>query len=446
MDRNALVSDFMDKVQARAAGQEEFLQAVRHVVGDTITIEKAHARYAAAKVLERLSEPDRLIAFRIVWQNDAGEIEVNRGWRVQYCNAIGPYKGGLRFHPAVSPSVLKFLGYEQTFKNALTGLPLGGAKGGSDFDPTGRSEDEIMRFCQAFMRQLAHFIGPDRDVPAGDINVGTREIGWLFAAYKAQAGEFTGAITGKGEAFGGSALRTEATGFGLVYFVEAMLGALGEDLAGKRVGISGKGNVAAHAALKATERGACVISLSDTSGTLVAEDGLDADTIRWVQAQKAAGDDIASPPSSSKARFDTGKTPWDLGCDIALPCATQNEVTGDLATKIVDGGARIVAEGANMPLTDDAAAVIAEAGLLHAPGKAANAGGVAVSGLEMSQNSHRRFSTTAEVDTALKDIMRAIHARCVTEGKSGNRVDYGRGANVAAFRKVADAVTAMGAI
>ncbi|WP_425093487.1 NADP-specific glutamate dehydrogenase [Tropicimonas sp. S265A] len=446
MSRESLLSDYMDRVVERSVGEDAFHQAVRHVAHDTITIEKANSDYAAAKVMERLSIPDRVIAFRVVWQDDRGETQVNQGWRVQYSNAIGPYKGGLRFHPAVSLSVLKFLGFEQTFKNALTSLPLGGGKGGSDFDPTGRSDAEIMRFCQAFMRELAPFIGPNRDVPAGDINVGSREIGWMFAVYKAHALEFTGALTGKGLSFGGSQIRTEATGYGLIYFVEAMLGEQGDDLSDKRVGISGKGNVATYAADKAIARGAKVVTLSDTSGVLVAEDGLDADTVAWVRAQKAAGKEIADPPSGCGATFKEGDMPWNEDLDVALPCATQNELDGDMARALIDGGVRLIAEGANMPLTDDAHDVVSEAGMLHAPGKASNAGGVAVSGLEMSQNSHRRFATADEVDAALKDIMRDIHARVIDDGRQGNHVDYVRGANIAGFRKVADAISSMGAI
>ncbi|MEE4189525.1 MAG: NADP-specific glutamate dehydrogenase [Roseobacter sp.] len=446
MGRDALVDGFLGRVKEKSPGQTEFHQAVAHVARDVITIEKASTEFTAAKVLERLSEPDRIIGFRVVWQDDAGDVQVNRGWRVQYSNAIGPYKGGLRFHPSVSPSVLKFLGFEQVFKNALTGLPLGGGKGGADFDPTGRSEAEIMRFCQSFMRQLAPEIGPDRDIPAGDINVGTREIGWLFAAYKAYAQQFSGALTGKGQSFGGSAIRAEATGYGLIYFVEAMLAEQDRDLAGKRVAVSGKGNVATHAAEKAVVRGAKVITLSDTSGTLCAPDGLTTDAIDWVRTRKAAGEDISNPPRNLGVRFSEGATPWEQEVDIALPCATQNELDGTMAKCLVANGTSIVAEGANMPLTDVARTVISDAGLLHAPGKASNAGGVAVSGLEMSQNNHRRYSSAEDVDADLRQIMRDIHARCLHEGRDGNRVDYGRGANIAAFRKVADAVTAMGAI
>ena len=324
-------------------------------------------------------------------------------------------------------------------------MPLGGAKGGADFDPKGRSDAEVMRFCQAFMRELAHYIGPDRDIPAGDINVGTREIGWMFAAYKASAQEFNGALTGKGQSFGGSAMRGEATGYGLVYFVEAMLSETGEDLEDQRVAISGKGNVATHAALKATERGAKVITLSDTSGTLVANDGLTADTIRWVQQRKSEGADIAEPPGN-EARFVEGTPPWECECDLALPCATQNELDEGMANMLADGSVKLVAEGANMPLTDGAAAVLDESGIVRAPGYAPNAGVVAVSGLEMSQNSHRQYDDAETVDASLKEIMRGIHGRVVEEGREGNRIDYVRGANIAGYRKVADAVSAMGAI
>ncbi len=446
MSRDSLLEDFMHEVELRNPGETEFLQAVRHVARDTITIEKAHADYAQARVLARLAKPDRMVEFRVTWQDDNHEIRVNRGWRVQHSNAIGPYKGGLRFHPALTPSVLKFLAFEQTFKNALTGLPLGGGKGGSDFDPRGRSDAEIMRFCQAFMLQLAPFIGPNRDVPAGDINVGTREIGWLFAAYKSQAHEFSGVLTGKGRSFGGSAVRVEATGWGLVYFTEAMLAERGEEIAGKRIAISGKGNVATHAAEKAIACGARVVTLSDTAGTLVAPDGLTLDDVAWVRACKQAGADITDPPGSCNATFHEGASPWEQEVDIALPCATQNELDGEMAQALVDGGARILAEGANMPLTDEALEIVAKGGITRAPGKASNAGGVAVSGLEMSQNSRRRFASPQEVDDDLREIMETIHARVSREGREGGRIDYSRGANIAGFRKVADAIAAMGAI
>ena len=445
-DRHHLVETFMGNVRARNAGQEAFLQAVQEVAQDVLTVEKNNPSFATAKVLERLTEPDRIIGFRVTWADDAGNVQINRGWRVQMSNAIGPYKGGLRFHPTVSPSILKFLGFEQVFKNALTGLPLGGGKGGSDFDPKGRSDAEIMRFCQAFMRELSRYIGPDTDVPAGDINVGTREIGYLFGAYKSLKGQFNGAITGKGEAFGGSEMRIEATGYGLIYFVENMLETLGETLADKRIVISGKGNVATHAAEKAICEGAKVITLSDTSGTLVAEDGFSRDAVAWVRARKAAGDDVTDPPKGLGLSFDEGALPWENEADIALPCATQNEIDGNAAKTITESGVRLLAEGANMPLTADATDHIVRNDVLYAPGKAANAGGVAISGLEMSQNAHGRFDSADEVDRNLKTIMSNIHDRIAEEGREGNRVHYRRGANIAGYRKVANAISAYGVV
>ncbi|MBV2358384.1 NADP-specific glutamate dehydrogenase [Thalassococcus sp. CAU 1522] len=443
---DALTSAFLQELGPHTDHQPVFLQAVEEVARDVLTIEKNDAGWAAARVLHRLAEPDRILSFRVTWEDDAGTVHVNRGWRVQTSNAIGPYKGGLRFHPSVSVDVLKFLGFEQCFKNALTGLPLGGAKGGSDFDPSGRSRREIMRFCQAFMRALGPFIGPDRDVPAGDINVGPREIGFLFGAWRSQHDVFAGALTGKGLSYGGSEMRIEATGFGLVYFVCAMLAESGDAIEGKRVAISGKGNVATHAALKAIDSGATVITLSDTAGTLYAPDGLNRDTVAWVQARKAAGKDIADPPRDSGARFETDALPWIFEPEIALPCATQNEMDADMAKALVDGGCMVLAEGANMPLTADAAAVVETAGMAYAPGKAANAGGVAVSGLEMSQNSHRRFLDAGQIDAALRDIMHSIHAETAGEGRDSDRIDYRRGANVAAYRRLARAITAQGVI
>lgn len=446
-DRNQLAQTFTQTVADRNPGQGEFLQAVSDVAEDVITIEKNSAAWSHAKVLERLSEPDRVISFRVTWMDDAGDIQINRGWRVQMSNAIGPYKGGLRFHPSVTPSVLKFLAFEQVFKNALTSLPLGGAKGGSDFNPKGRSDAEIMRFCQAFMGELARYIGPDVDVPAGDINVGTREIGWLFGAYKKFNGTFHGALTGKGQSFGGSAMRVEATGYGLIYFVQAMLARSGRDIEGKRVAISGKGNVATHAAEKSICEGAKVVCLSDTSGVLHCADGMSQEAVAWVQKRKAAGEDISEPPKSLGLSFSESHSPWSAEAhDIALPCATQNEVDRQAAKDICDAGAILLAEGANMPLQSEALAHIREKGLNYAPGKASNAGGVAISGLEMSQNAHRRFSSAEEIDRELKSLMCGIHDRIVKEeGGSGNVIDYARGANVAAYRRVAEAVTAMGA-
>ncbi len=445
-DRHHLVDTFMGHVRARNTGQEAFLQAVEEVAQDVLTIEKNNPAFARAKVLERLTEPDRIIGFRVTWADDAGEVQINRGWRVQMSNAIGPYKGGLRFHPSVSPSILKFLGFEQVFKNALTGLPLGGGKGGADFDPKGRSDAEIMRFCQAFMRELSRYIGPDTDVPAGDINVGTREIGYLFGAYKSLRGQFNGAITGKGEAFGGSEMRVEATGYGLIYFVQNMLDNLGETITDKRIAISGKGNVATHAAEQAICEGAKVITLSDTSGSLVAEDGFSQEAVAWVRMQKDAGEDVSDPPKHLNLSFQEGALPWGNEADIALPCATQNEIDDDAAKMITDSGIGLLAEGANMPLTADAVSHIEKKGLLYAPGKAANAGGVAISGLEMSQNAHGRFDSADAVNRSLKTIMSDIHDRIAEEGREGNRINYRRGANVAGYRKVATAISAFGVV
>lgn len=444
--RDALTDVFLSDLGPHTAHQTDFRHAVEEVARDVLTIEKNNPDFAAARVLHRLAEPDRILSFRVTWQNDAGDVQINRAWRVQTSNAIGPYKGGLRFHPSVTEDTLKFLGFEQSFKNALTGLPLGGAKGGSDFNPKGRSATEIMRFCQAFMRELAPFIGPERDVPAGDINVGAREIGYLFGAWRRQMHSYQGALTGKGLSFGGSELRVEATGFGLIYFVQAMLEAKGETLDGKRVAISGKGNVASHAALKAVDQGACVLSLSDTGGTLVAEDGLGPGAIAWVQARKAAGDDIAQPPKRFGAQYREGASPWDLSPEIALPCATQNEMDADMAQTLAQGGVQLVAEGANMPLTREASAKLRTACIPHAPGKAANAGGVAISGLEMSQNAHGRFQTPSEIDAALRDIIRSIHARVAEQGREAGQINYGRGANVAAYRKLASAIVAQGVL
>ncbi|MEO0633184.1 MAG: NADP-specific glutamate dehydrogenase [Pseudomonadota bacterium] len=442
----ALTEHFMSTLTPEDATLDNFRQAVREVAQDVITVEKNDADWNRAQVLRRLADPDRVLSFRVTWTDDNGDVHINRGWRVQASNAIGPYKGGLRFHPGVTLDDLRFLAFEQCFKNALTGLPMGGAKGGSDFDPTGRSDAEIMRFCQAFMAKLAPYIGPDRDVPAGDINVGGREIGYLFGAYKEAAGQYQGALTGKGLSYGGSEMRVEATGYGLIYFVQAMLARQGDELKGKRVAISGKGNVARHAAEKALCEGARVVTLSDTSGTLHAPDGLSQEAIDWVGAQKEAGGDLSDPPSHLNATFLADETPWQQEMDIALPCATQNEIDNDAAKALIKGGAKLLAEGANMPTTPDAVAELRRAKVLYAPGKAANAGGVAVSGLEMSQNSQRRFLSAEEVDAALADLMRDIHDRVADEGQGDGQIDYARGANVAAYRKLAQAITAQGVI
>ncbi|MFN4272412.1 MAG: NADP-specific glutamate dehydrogenase [Aliihoeflea sp.] len=442
---DALTRELMSEISAWHEGEGEYLQAVEEVVRDVITVEKADSVYAGARVLRRLAEPDRIVSFRVEWLDDKGDIQVNRGWRVQHSNLMGPYKGGLRFHPSVTRSVLKFLAFEQTFKNALTDLPLGGGKGGADFDPSGRSDGEVMRFCQAFMSELAHHIGPTRDVPAGDIGVGPREIGYLASAYKRITGQADGALTGKTPCMGGSALRVEATGYGLVYFLCAMLGRAGEEIEGKRVAVSGKGNVARHAARKALKMGARVVSLSDSGGLLEAPDGFSAEALDWIAQRADAGQSVESPPGRLGFSYRPGKKPWQMECDVALPCATQNELDADDARALADGGCRFVVEGANMPVTNHAAEILARAGILHAPGKAANAGGVAVSALEMRQNAAFRSMPAAEVDDLLRDIMVGIHRLICEEANRGTArskadVDYPRGANVASYRRLARAV------
>lgn len=429
----------------RAPHEPEFHQAVKEVTADIKPIIDQSDPYKTANVFERLIEPERMISFQVAWQNDAGTVEVNRGYRVQFNGAIGAYKGGLRFHPTVNASVLKFLAFEQTFKNALTGLPMGGAKGGSDFDPTGRSDAEIMRFCSAFMQELHRHIGPNIDVPAGDINVGAREIGYLFGAYRRIQGKFEGVLTGKDETFAGSAMRTEATGYGVVYFLSEMLKAHEDSIDGKTMIVSGAGNVATYAAEKAIALGAKVISLSDSSGFLHDPDGLTQDKINWVRTHKAKpGTSLAAYVDEFGGNWTEGETPWSLKADIAAPCATQNELDGHDAKALIKNGVTAVIEGANMPTTADAKRVFSESDILFAPGKAANAGGVAVSGLEISQNRQRQSSGPDEVDDALRNIMCDIHASCVAEGSKDGKVDYTRGANIAGFRKVADAMVAQG--
>ncbi len=445
MDRARVLTErFLAKLTDADQSLPNLLQAVEEVAADVLTIEKNNPKWAAAQVLRRLVEPDRVVSFRITWMDDAGKVEVNRGWRVQASNAIGPYKGGLRFHPSVTLDDLRFLAFEQCFKNALTGLPLGGGKGGSDFDPRGRSEAEIMRFCQAFMRQLAPFIGPDKDVPAGDINVGAREIGYLYGAWRESAGVYAGALTGKGTSYGGSHIRVEATGYGLIYFVQTMLARQGKDLNNLRLAISGKGNVATHAARKAAHNGGKVVTLSDTSGTIYAADGLAADAMDWVEAQKASGGDLSDPPKSLNVKFFDGENPWAQEADIALPCATQNEIGEDEAQAIVDNSVKVLAEGANMPVTGPALRILQKGNILYAPGKAANSGGVAVSGLEMSQMRHRRFMSPEDVDAELKALMKDIHDRVADEGQASGKIDYARGANIAGYRRLAQAITAQG--
>ncbi len=443
---DALLSPFMERVTARHDGEAEFLQAVTEIARDVLTVEKAHSAYTRARVLERLTEADRVISFAITWEDDSGDVQINRGWRVQHSNLLGPYKGGLRWVPGLSASVVKFLAFEQAFKNALTGLPLGAAKGGADFDPSGQSEAEIKRFATAFMTQLAPHIGPETDVPAGDIGVGGQEIGVMAQVWMQQARRWGGVLTGKPVALGGSALRREATGYGLVYFTAAMLDATGEGLEDKRIALSGRGNVSRYAARKAMEQGACVITMSGRDGTWYAADGFSADALDWLLT--AEGDAAFAPPKHLGLRFEEGGRPWDKPCDIAMPCATQNEIGLKDAEALTEAGCRYLAEGANMPLTQDAVAHLASAGVLQAPGKAANAGGVAVSGFEMQQNAaFARWSAT-QVDTCLRDTMCAIHERLIRERQScctqTGAVDYRRAANVAGYRRLAEAMIAAG--
>ncbi len=442
------IQSAVEQVQKNYAHQPEFIQAVQEVA---MTIEQVYAdnpKFAELKVFERLCEPDRIISFRINWENDQGEVQVNRGWRVQFSNAIGPYKGGLRFHPTVNEGVLKFLGFEQIFKNALTGLPMGGGKGGSDFDPKGKSDAEIRRFCYAFMRELHKNIGKDMDVPAGDIGVGGREVNYMFAMYKNLTREYEGVLTGKGVGFGGSLIRTEATGYGLVYFLDNMLKANEDSLVGKTVLVSGAGNVAQYAAEKALQLGGKVITFSDSQGTLHDADGFTQEKIDWVKAQKDARKPLSDYVSVFGGEWLAGEKPWKFTADIALPCATQNEVNEDEARQMVANGIKYVAEGANMPLTAEAIDVVRDNGIAYAPGKAANAGGVAVSGLEMSQNSVRQYKSFAELDEKLQNIMKNIHdnSRAAAEkyGTTKGTIDYMTGANVAGFTQVANALVAYG--
>ncbi|GGZ05975.1 NADP-specific glutamate dehydrogenase [Novosphingobium colocasiae] len=440
---------FMEGVKRRNPYQPEFVQAVQEVAEDIYAFIADKEEYHAQQILRRIAEPDRVVSFRVCWEDDAGHIRVQRGWRVQNNNAIGPYKGGIRFHPSVTESVLKFLAFEQTFKNALTGLPMGGGKGGSNFNPKGKSVREIMRFCQSFMTELYRHIGADVDVPAGDIGVGGREIGFMFGQYKRITNNFTGVLTGKGLEWGGSLIRTEATGYGAVYFLENMLATRADGVKGKVAVISGSGNVATHAAEKIVQLGGKVVTLSDSAGFIHDPDGITQDKIDWVKAHKThrrgrIEDYCAAFPGTT---FHAGKTPWGVPCDLALPCATQNELLGDDARTLVANGCIAVSEGANMPTDLDGVHVFKAARLLYAPGKASNAGGVAVSGLEMSQNSGRRAWSEAELQQMLKDIMAGIHKSCLTWGdQGGGYVDYVKGANIAGFKKVADAMLAFGVV
>ncbi len=443
------IEAFLDLVKERNGNEPEFLQAVHEVAETVIPFIEENPKYQGKMLLERMVEPERTIIFRVPWIDDNGNTQVNRAFRVEFNSAIGPYKGGLRFHPSVNLSILKFLGFEQVFKNSLTTLPMGGGKGGSDFNPKGKSDNEVMRFCQSFMSELFRHIGANTDVPAGDIGVGGREIGYMFGQYKRLRNEFTGVLTGKGASYGGSLIRPEATGYGCVYFAKNMLATKNDSFEGKTVVISGSGNVAQYACEKVTELGGKVVTLSDSSGHIHDEDGIDAEKLAFVMDLKNVKRGRISEyadkyPSST---FHKGKRPWSVDCDVALPCATQNELNKEEAELLVKNKVVAVAEGANMPTTPEAIEVLQNAKVLFAPGKASNAGGVATSGLEMSQNSLRYNWTREEVDAKLNQIMNDIHESCVTYGKQGDgSVDYVKGANVAGFVKVADAMLAQGVV
>lgn len=444
------VTNLMQKLTQQHPGESEYLQAVHEVTESIEEVYNKRPEFETAAIVERLVEPDRVLTFKIPWKDDNGQVHVNLGYRVQFNNAIGPYKGGLRFHPSVNLSILKFLGFEQIFKNALTTLPMGGAKGGSDFDARGKSDDEIMRFCQSFMLELWRIIGPDTDVPAGDIGVGAREIGYLYGMYKKLAHEHTGVLTGKGTQWGGSLIRPEATGFGNVYFAREMLSTRGICLKGKRVAISGFGNVAWGAATKATELGAKVVTISGPDGYIYDPDGIDTpEKFECMLELRASNEDIVKPYSYrfDNAQFHEGKRPWEQPVDIALPCATQNELDEEDAAQLIANGVLCVSEGANMPTTPEAVVAFQKQGVLFGPGKAANAGGVATSGLEMTQNAIKLSWTKEEVDRRLHEIMKSIHSACVEHGRQADgSVDYVKGANIAGFLKVAQAMLDQGSI
>jgi len=442
------VEEFMADVVAKNPGQPEFHQAVREVVESVMPTVEANAAYRKARILERMVEPERVILFRVAWVDDRGDVQVNRGYRIQMSSAIGPYKGGLRFHPTVTLGVLKFLAFEQVFKNSLTTLAMGGAKGGSDFNPKGKSDGEVMRFCQAFMSELCRHIGPDVDVPAGDIGVGGREIGFLFGQYKKITNRFCGVLTGKGLQYGGSLIRPEATGYGAVYFAEEMLATRGDGVRGKVAAVSGSGNVAQYTVEKLLQRGAKAITLSDSNGTIVDEDGIDQEKIDWVKELKEVrrGRIAEYAEKYRRAKFHPNKKPWGVKCDLAFPSATQNEIDAEDAQTLVKNGCVCVSEGANMPTTPEGVEVFLGAKILYGPAKAANAGGVAVSGLEMTQNAGCMRRSRAEVDQQLQNIMRSIHENCVRYGRNGSFTNYVQGANVAGFIKVADAMLAQGVV
>lgn len=443
------IDAFLKLVKDKNSHETEFLQAVHEVAETVIPFIEKNPKYQGKMLLERMVEPERTIIFRVPWIDDQGNTQVNRGFRVEFNSAIGPYKGGLRFHPSVNLSILKFLGFEQVFKNSLTTLPMGGGKGGSDFNPKGKSDNEVMRFCQSFMTELFRHIGANTDVPAGDIGVGGREIGYLFGQYKRLQNEFTGVLTGKGISYGGSLIRPEATGYGCVYFAKNMLATNGDSFEGKTVIISGSGNVAQYACEKATQLGAKVLTMSDSGGYIHDADGIDADKLAFIMNLKNVKRGRISEyvDTYSSATYHEGERPWSVNCDIALPCATQNELNGEEAKQLINNKVIAVAEGANMPTTPEAIEALQKSKVLFSPGKASNAGGVATSGLEMSQNSLRLSWTREEVDEKLKKIMDDIHASCVEYGKGEDGyVDYVKGANVAGFVKIADAMLAQGVV
>ena len=442
------IEDFITEIGERNSQEPEFMQAVREVSETVIPYIVSNKIYHGKNILMRMVEPERVLMFRVNWVDDSGEIRVNRGYRVQMNSAIGPYKGGLRFHPSVNLSILKFLAFEQVFKNSLTTLPMGGGKGGSDFDPKGKSDGEIMRFCQSFMTELFRYIGPNTDIPAGDIGVGGREIGYMFGQYKKLKKEFTGVLTGKGLSWGGSLIRPEATGYGTVYFAENMLNHVKNSIKGKTVVISGSGNVAQFAAEKCIQLSAKVVSLSDSSGSIYDSEGITEEKLKYVMDLKNNKRERISEyvKKYPKAKFYKNQTPWDIPCEIALPCATQNELNEKNAKSLINNGCVCISEGANMPCTPGAISVFRKNQVLYAPGKASNAGGVAVSGLEMAQNSLRYSWTREEVDSRLKDIMLDIHNACITHGLEEGYINYEKGANIAGFIKVADAMLAQGVV
>ncbi|MDD5483249.1 MAG: NADP-specific glutamate dehydrogenase [Kiritimatiellae bacterium] len=439
---------FMESVVAKNPGEPEFHQAVREVAESVMPLASSVPAYVRGKILERMVEPERVVMFRVPWVDDRGEVQVNRGFRVEMNSAIGPYKGGLRFHASVNLGILKFLAFEQVFKNSLTSLPMGGGKGGADFDPRGKSDGEVMRFCQSFMNELFRFIGPNIDVPAGDIGVGGREIGFLFGQYKKLTRDFSGVLTGKGLEWGGSLIRKEATGFGCVYFAAEMLATRGAQIAGQTAVVSGSGNVAQHTAEKLLELGAKVLTLSDSDGAVYDAGGIDSEKLAWVMDLKnnRRGRISEYAQKFSGAEFLPGRVPWHIPCGLAFPCATQNEISAADARELVKNGCKCVSEGANMPTVPEAVDVFLKAKILYGPGKAANAGGVATSGLEMSQNAMHLSWPREEVDQRLRQIMKAIHESCGRYGKEGDFVNYVKGANIAGFRKVANAMLAQGVV